>query len=107
MQTPQSVIQVGNTFLKQHFAGSLMQSLETIPGVKAMSIGSGQSKPVIRGLGFNRMIVAENGIKHEGQQWGDDHGLEIDQFALDNLEIVKGAGVLQYGSDAISGVINL
>lgn len=107
MKSPQNVVLVGQSFLKQNFAGSLMQSLEKIPGVQAMSIGSGQSKPAIRGLGFNRMLVAENGVKHEGQQWGDDHGLEIDQFALDNVEIIKGAGALYYGSDAISGVINL
>jgi iron complex outermembrane receptor protein len=107
MSAPQSVVQVSQTFLKQHFSGSLMQTLEQIPGIKAMSIGSGQSKPVIRGLGFNRMLVAENGVKHEAQQWGDDHGLEIDQFSLDNVEIVKGAGALYYGSDAVAGVINL
>ena len=107
MQSSQNTVQVGKTFLEQNFAGSLMQTLEKIPGVKAMRIGSGQSKPSIRGFGFNRMLVAENGIKHEGQQWGDDHGLEIDQFALDNVEIIKGAGTLQYGSDAVAGVINL
>jgi iron complex outermembrane receptor protein len=107
MKAPQSMVSVGQSFLKQNFAGSLMQSLDKIPGVQAMSIGSGLSKPAIRGLGFNRMLVAENGIKHEGQQWGDDHGLEIDQFALDNVEIVKGAGALHYGSDAIAGVLNL
>ena len=66
-----------------------MQSLRGIPGVKAMSIGSGQSKPTIRGLGFNRMVVTEDGIKHEGQQWGDDHGLEIDQFAIDTLMLSR------------------
>ncbi|MDR2423881.1 MAG: Plug domain-containing protein, partial [Prevotellaceae bacterium] len=66
MKLPQSVMLVGQAFLKQHFAGSLMQSLGKIPGVQAMSIGSGQSKPAIRGLGFNRMLVAENGVKHEG-----------------------------------------
>ncbi|MDR3180741.1 MAG: TonB-dependent receptor [Prevotellaceae bacterium] len=107
MQSPQNTVRVGKTFLEQHFAGSLMQTLENIPGIKAMGIGSGQSKPTIRGLGFNRMLVAENGVKHEAQQWGDDHGLEIDRFALDNVEIVKGAGTLHYGSDAVAGVINL
>ncbi|MDR2773170.1 MAG: TonB-dependent receptor plug domain-containing protein, partial [Tannerella sp.] len=107
MQSPQNVVQIGESLLKKNFSGSLMQSLEKNPGIKAMSIGSGQSKPAIRGLGFNRMLVAENGIKHEGQQWGEDHGLEIDQFALDNIEIVKGPGALFYGSDAIAGVINL
>lgn len=107
MKSAQSITQVDQLYIEQNFAGSLMQSLEKIPGVKAMSIGSGQSKPAIRGLGFNRMIVTENGIKHEGQQWGEDHGLEIDQFAVDNLEVIKGPGSLIYGSDAIAGVINL
>jgi iron complex outermembrane receptor protein len=107
MQSPQNVVQVSESLLKKRFSGSLMQSMEMIPGVRAMPIGSGQSKPAIRGMGFNRMIVAENGIKHEGQQWGEDHGLEIDQFAVDHIEIVKGPGALLYGSDAISGVINL
>jgi iron complex outermembrane receptor protein len=107
MRSPQNVVQIGESLLKENFAGSLMQSLEKIPGIRAMHIGSGQSKPVIRGLGFNRMLVAENGVKHEGQQWGEDHGLEIDQFALDNIEIIKGPGALLYGSDAIAGVINL
>jgi iron complex outermembrane receptor protein len=107
MQSPQNTVQIGVSHLKENFAGSLMQSLEKIPGVKAMPVGSGQSKPAIRGLGFNRMIVTENGIRHEGQQWGEDHGLEIDQFALDHIEIVKGPGALLYGSDAIAGVINL
>ena len=68
---------------------------------------SGESKPSIRGLGFNRMAVTENGIKHEGQQWGEDHGLEINQFDVDRVEIVKGPSALLYGSDAIGGVINL
>ena len=107
MRSSQSAVQVSHDYLQQHFSGSLMQTLEGIPGVKAMAIGSGQSKPTIRGLGFNRMVVSEDGIKHEGQQWGDDHGLEIDQFAVDRAEIIKGPAALLYGSDAIGGVLNL
>jgi iron complex outermembrane receptor protein len=107
MKSSQNIIRVEKTFIEDNFSGSLMQSLETVPGVKAMSIGSGQSKPAIRGLGFNRMIVAENGIKHEGQQWGEDHGLEIDQFSVDEVDIIKGPTSLLYGSDAIGGVISL
>lgn len=106
-KSSQNIVNVDRAYIEGNFSGSLMQSLEGIPGVKAMSIGSGQSKPAIRGLGFNRMVVAENGIKHEGQQWGEDHGLEIDQFAVDDVEIVKGPGSLLYGSDAIGGVISL
>ena len=107
MRSSVNTISIGKQFLQNNFAGSLMQTLSNIPGVKAMSIGSGQSKPTIRGLGFNRMVVTEDGIKHEGQQWGDDHGLEIDQFAIDHIEVVKGPAALLYGSDAIGGVINL
>lgn len=107
MKFSQNAVQIDNNYLYSNFAGSLMQTLQGVPGVKAMNIGSGQSKPAIRGLGFNRMAVAEDGIKHEGQQWGDDHGLEIDQFSLDRIEIIKGPGALLYGSDAIGGVINL
>jgi iron complex outermembrane receptor protein len=107
MQSPQNVVRINESSLKELFSGSLMQSLEKIPGIKAMSIGSGQSKPMVRGLGFNRILVAENGIKHEGQQWGEEHGLEIDQFALNHIKIVKGPGTLLYGPDAIAGVIDL
>lgn len=107
MSSSQNLVVIDQSYVENNFAGSLMQSLEGVPGVKAMSIGSGQSKPAIRGLGFNRMIVAENGVKHEGQQWGEDHGLEIDQFSIDDIEIIKGPGSLLYGSDAIGGVIRL
>ncbi|SFW21969.1 iron complex outermembrane recepter protein [Prevotellaceae bacterium HUN156] len=107
MRTSQSEVQVTRDFLQQNIAGSLMQTLEGIPGVKAMAIGSGQSKPTIRGLGFNRLAVSEDGVKHEGQQWGDDHGLEIDQFSIDRAEVIKGPAALLYGSDAIGGVLSL
>ncbi len=102
-----SVEVVNDEYLKQNLGGSLMQSLERLPGVSTIEIGSGQSKPVIRGLGFNRVVVVENGIKHEGQQWGADHGLEIDQYAADRMEVVKGPTSLVYGSDAIGGVIDI
>ena len=107
MRSPMNAARVGKLYMEENFGGSLMQSLAKQPGVKAMSIGSGESKPVIRGLGFNRIVVAENGIKHEGQQWGDDHGLETDQYAIDAVEVIKGPAALTYGSDAIGGVINL
>lgn len=107
MKSSQNSVQVGHEYLEDNFAGSLMQTLEGVSGVKAMSIGSGLSKPSIRGLGFNRMAVAEDGVKHEGQQWGDDHGLEIDQFAVDRVEVVKGPAALLHGSDAIGGVLNI
>ncbi len=101
-------IEIANKrYLQQNLGGSLMKTIERLPGVSTIDIGSGQSKPVIRGLGFNRIVVVENGIKHEGQQWGADHGLEIDQFAIDKLEVIKGPSSLIHGSDALGGVINV
>ena len=98
---------VNDDYLRQHLGGSLVESLERLPGVTALKIGSGQSKPVIRGLGFNRVVVLENGIKHEAQQWGADHGLEVDQFSYDRMEVLKGPASLMAGSDALGGVIHL
>lgn len=107
MKSALNMVRANQKFIEENFSGSLMQTLSRLPGVQAMNVGSGESKPVIRGLGFNRVLVAENGIKHEGQQWGDDHGLEIDQYAIDQAEVIKGPASLTYGSDAIGGVINL
>lgn len=98
---------VNKEFLHQNFSGSLMQTLERLPGVHSMDIGSGFSKPVIRGMGFNRVSVTENGIKQEGQQWGADHGLEIDAFNVEQVNIRKGPASLLYGSDAMGGVVEI
>lgn len=104
---PLNIEIVNEDFVRQNLGGSLMSSLERLPGVTTIEIGAGQSKPVIRGLGFNRVVVMENSIKHEAQQWGADHGLEIDQYAVDDIEVIKGPASLMYGSDAIGGVIDL
>lgn len=98
---------VGDGFIRRHLGGSLMTTLSRLPGIKTIGIGSGQSKPLIRGMGFNRVVVIDKGIKHQGQQWGADHGLELDQFAAGEVEIIKGAASFIYGSDAIGGVINV
>lgn len=102
-----SIEVVNDQYIKQNMGGSLMKSLERLPGISTIDVGSGQSKPVIRGMSFNRVVVTENGIKHESQQWGADHGLEIDQFAADRIEVIKGPASLMLGSDAIGGVIEL
>lgn len=107
MEGPLSVNYIHIDSLQKFQGGSLMQTLSRIPGVGSIGIGASQSKPQIRGLGFNRVITVENGVKHEGQQWGLDHGLEIDQYSVGSAEIIKGATSFMYGSDAIGGVIRL
>lgn len=106
-RTSQHVLHVNNEYLEKEFKGSLASSLEKLPGFNAMQIGSGASKPIIRGLGLNRVAVAENGIKQEGQQWGADHGLEIDALQVEDLEVIKGVGSIAYGSDALGGVVRI
>src|SRR5690606_34282423 len=95
---------VSSQFVHRYLGGSLMQTLGRLPGVSMIGIGSGQSKALIRGMGFNRVVTVEKGIKHEGQQWGADHGLEIDQFATGDIEVIRGGASFMYGSDAIGGV---
>jgi iron complex outermembrane receptor protein len=97
----------GGDFLREHFTGNLVQALEHMPGIHSMDIGSGFSKPVIRGMGFNRISVTENGIKQEGQQWGADHGLETDAFNVEQVAVRKGPASLLYGSDAMGGAIEI
>lgn len=102
-----SVEVVSSDYIQRYQGGSLMKSLERLPGINNIGIGSGNSKPLIRGLGFNQVVVVENGVKHEGQQWGADHGLEIDQYSAHRVEIIKGAASFMYGSDAIAGAIDI
>lgn len=103
----QNVEKINRKFIQDQFAGSLANTLEQLPGVNSVEIGAGTSKPIIRGLGFNRIAVSEQGIKQEGQQWGADHGLEIDALNIENVEVVKGVGAIELGSDAIGGVIKI
>ncbi len=98
---------VHEDFLHKHLEGTFAQSIEKLPGISAINVGVGIAKPVIRGLSSNRIIVNHQGIKQESQQWGSDHGLEIDQFDVERVEIIKGPGSLQYGSDGLGGVINI
>jgi iron complex outermembrane recepter protein len=107
LSATQSTLSVNKDFLLQHQGNTLMNTLDRLPGISTIQTGVGISKPVIRGMSFNRVIVNEFGIKQEGQQWGADHGLELDQYNAEEIEIVKGPVSLMYGSDGIGGVINV
>ena len=93
--------------LHQGFGSNVVELIAHEPGVSQISTGAGISKPVIRGLGYNRVVVVEQGIRQEGQQWGDEHGLEVDADGIHSVEILKGPASLMYGSDAIAGVMIL
>ncbi|MEZ4826524.1 MAG: TonB-dependent receptor [Bacteroidia bacterium] len=83
----------------------LAEALAAITGVNTLHTGATIAKPVIHGLHSNRILILNNGIRLEGQQWGSEHAPEIDPFIATQLTVLKGAGTVQYGSGAMAGVI--
>lgn len=106
-RTPTPITVIQKSLIVENSSSNLIDALATQPGISQITTGSGISKPVIRGLGYNRVIVVNDGVKQEGQQWGDEHGIEIDEYGVDKVEILKGPASLMYGSDAMAGVINM
>ncbi len=105
---PVPMVAVGKAYIDEHSAsGNVIDEIANLPGVSAVTTGPNVSKPYIHGLGYNRVITLQDGIRQEGQQWGDEHGIEVDQNSIDRVEIIKGPASLTYGSDAIGGVVNL
>lgn len=84
---------------------SLGESLKTLTGLYTVQTGPTVSKPVIHGLYSNRIIILNNGIRQEDQQWGGEHAPQIDPFIAQRVTVIKGAASIRYGSDAIGGVI--
>lgn len=107
VKSSQNIESADKDFIEKQGGNTFSQALEKIPGMNSLNVGVGIAKPVIRGMSSNRVMVTENGVKQEGQQWGADHGLELDQFNVERVEILKGPSSLLYGSDAIGGVINI
>jgi iron complex outermembrane receptor protein len=93
--------------LDQNRGKSLGETIKQLPGLNAISSGPTVSKPVIHGMHSNRVLVINNGVRQEGQQWGAEHAPEIDPFLANRITVVKGAASVRYGADAIGGVILL
>ena len=102
---PIPVTKVSRDQLMNIASTNIIDALSRQPGVSQITTGPAISKPVIRGLGYNRLVVINDGIRQEGQQWGDEHGIEIDDNSVSRVEIVKGPASLIYGSDAMAGVV--
>lgn len=86
---------------------TLMTAITQIPGVEQISFGTGIGKPVIRGLSFSRILTIYQGARFENQQWGEDHGLGLNDLGAERIEVIKGPASLIYGSGALAGVINI
>ena len=106
-RNPVPIVSVNHEYLVTNLNTNAIDGIAKIPGIRAVTSGPNVSKPFIRGLGFNRILTLYDGVRQEGQQWGDEHGVEVDQYSVDKVEIIKGPASLSYGSDALAGVVNL
>ena len=98
---------VSPQILRATASTNIIDAIAHQPGVSQLTTGSSISKPIIRGLGYNRVVVMSEGVRQEGQQWGDEHGVEVDGSSVNSVEILKGPASLMYGSDAMAGVVIL
>lgn len=101
----QAVVAIQGRALDQARGQTLGDLLKTLTGVTTLQTGSSVAKPVIHGMHSNRVLILNNGIRQEGQQWGSEHGPEIDPFVASRVSVIKGAAGVRYGSDAIGGVV--
>jgi iron complex outermembrane recepter protein len=106
-KSPVPAIIISKNTMLQQGSTNIIDAIGKQPGINQLTTGAAISKPIIRGLGYNRVVTLNNGLRQEGQQWGDEHGIEIDEYSIDRAEVIKGPGSLMYGSDAMAGVINL
>ncbi len=91
--------------LDEKKGGNFGDLLEGVRGVSLLKTGSTISKPVINGLHSQRILLINNDMRMEGQQWGSEHAPEIDPYAVQSLSVISGAGSVEYGADGIGGVI--
>ncbi len=103
----QSVTVLSAEKLEKHRGQTFSETLKEIPGVTVLQTGPSISKPVVRGLHSQRVLVLNAGLPQEGQQWGAEHAPEIDPFAPAKIEVLKGAAGVEYGSNAIGGVVRV
>jgi len=107
-ETPIAITTVPTKKLASTIEPNIIDALvQHVPGLNAVKTGPNISKPFIRGLGYHRVLTLYDGIRQEGQQWGDEHGIEVDAYGIERAEVIKGPASLLYGSDALGGVVSL
>lgn len=104
-KSPKTSYTIHSNDLLQVRGATLGEQLKRVPGITSLNTGASIVKPVINGLHSNRLVVLNNGIRQEGQQWGSEHAPEIDPNSAEQVEVIQGPSSLQYGPDAIGGVI--
>ncbi len=107
LTSPQPTSVLSSEDLQANRAPSLGETISSLPGVRSLSTGSGIGKPVIRGLSSNRVLVLADGQRLENQQWGDEHGPQVEAGEAARVEVIRGPASVLYGSDALGGVVNV
>lgn len=107
-ENPLAMEAVSNKQIEETAAPNVIDAIAMhAPGFAAVKTGPNVSKPFINGLGYNRVLTLYDGLRVETQQWGDEHGVPMDDYAIERAEVIKGPASLMYGSDAIAGVLSL
>ncbi len=107
LTSPQPTSVLDGDALRTARATSLGATIATLPGLRNWSTGSDVGKPVIRGLRSDRVLVLADGQRLENQQWGDEHGPNVDMEDVNRIEVIRGPQSVLYGSDALGGIVNL
>src|SRR4051812_2007463 len=84
-RSPVPIVAINRQYLQENLSTNIIDAIARVPGVTAVSTGPNVSKPIIRGLGYNRVLTLYDGMRQEGQQWGDEHGIEADQYSVDRI----------------------
>jgi iron complex outermembrane recepter protein len=107
LTSPQPTSLLSSEELQANRSSSLGETISVLPGVHSLSTGNGIGKPVIRGLSSNRVLVLADGQRLENQQWGDEHGPQVEAGEAERVEVIRGPASVLYGSDALGGVVNV
>ena len=107
LTSPQPTSLLSSEELQANRSASLGETISAMPGVRSFSTGPGIGKPVIRGLSSSRVLVLADGQRLENQQWGDEHGPQVEAGEAERVEVIRGPASVLYGSDALGGVVNV
>ena len=106
--TPAIAAKVDRQSILMSGGASIADALANVPGISATGFAAGASRPIIRGMDATRVRLLEDGTSSSDvSDIGPDHGVPIDPLAAQDIEVVRGAGTLRYGSQAIGGVVNV
>lgn len=107
-ENPQTLLAVSSKQIETASENNTIDAIaKNAPGLQTVKTGPNVSKPFINGLGYNRVLTLYDGLRVETQQWGDEHGVPMDDYIIDRAEVIEGPASLMYGSDAIAGVLSL